>query len=384
MAVAVNNDYDVLVIGGGNAGMVAALAAAEIPGTKVAILEAAPKEERGGNSRFAGAIFRIVHNGAPDIFPLIHDSKAHDKERVDCKAYTREAYRKDMLDTSKGLCDQVAMEVMFDHSLETVQWMQSKGVKWQLTLNKFFKEDAIVEKGVKIPIAPGGCLMAKGEGEGLTDDLFEAVEKESDKITFLYGHPVVELLTSGDTVHGVRARLHDSFLDFKGKVILAAGGFEASPRLRRQYLGEGWDLVVVRGTRFNTGRMLEKAIAAGAGDVGHWGGCHATPQDLQAPKIGDLAVTDGWSRYSYPYSVMVNTEGKRFMDEGENHFGLTYAATGAKIGRQPGARAYQIFVRPFLHHNLEHLTNLIRNRIRRSSTCSSHGTSRQLQSSLIH
>jgi tricarballylate dehydrogenase len=62
------------------------------------------------------------------------------------------------------------------------------------------------------------------------------------------------------------------FVDFKGQVILACGGFEASARLRRQYLGEGWDMVVVRGTRFNTGTMLEKVIAAGAGSVGQWGG----------------------------------------------------------------------------------------------------------------
>ena len=181
---------------------------------------------------------------------------------------------------------------------------------------------------------------------GLIDDLWEAVESRADRITPFYGHPVIDLLTAGDTVLGVRARLRDSFLDFHGQVILACGGFEASPRLRRQFLGEGWDLVVVRGTRFNTGRMMEKAIAAGAGDTGHFGGCHATPQDLQAPKVGDLYVTDKMSRYSYPYSVMVNLEGKRFLDEGENHFGLTYAKTGGTIGRQPGATAFQIFVCP--------------------------------------
>jgi len=165
-------------------------------------------------------------------------------------------------------------------------------------------------------------------------------------ITPFYGHPVIDLLINGDTVSGVRVRLRDSFLDFKGQVVLACGGFEASPRLRRQFLGEGWDLVVVRGTRFNTGRMMEKAITLGAGDTGHWGGCHATPQDLKAPKVGDLRVTDKMSRYSYPYSVMVNLEGKRFLDEGETHFGLTYAKTGGAIGRQPGATAFQIFVRP--------------------------------------
>ena len=126
-------------------------------------------------------------------------------------------------------------------------------------------------------------------------------------------------------------------MDLKGQVILACGGFEASARLRRQYLGEEWDMVVVRGTPFNTGTMLEKAIAAGAGSVGQWGGCHVSPQ------VGDLSVCDHMSRYSYPFSVMANLEGKRFMDEGENHFGLTYAKTGGAIERQPDAKAFQVF-----------------------------------------
>ena len=161
MSIHTNNDYDVLIVGGGNAGLVAALSAAETPGSKIAILEAAPKEERGGNSRFAGAIFRISHNGSSDIFPLLHESATKDTARVNVGPYTHEMYRRDMLKTSKGQCDREAMEVMFDHSLDTVQWMKSKGVKWQLTLSKFYDEAKIHGEGTKINMAPGGCLMAK-------------------------------------------------------------------------------------------------------------------------------------------------------------------------------------------------------------------------------
>jgi tricarballylate dehydrogenase len=147
----------------------------------------------------------------------------------------------------------------------------------------------------------------------------------------------------------VKARKRDSTVDFIGQVILACGGFEASLRLRRQFLREGWDLDFVCGSRFNTGTMLEKAIAAGAGVAGHFGGCHATPQDLRAPKVGDLRVTDKMTRYTYPYAIMVNLEGKRPMDEGENHTSLTHAKTGAAIGRQPDATAFQIFDQKTLH-----------------------------------
>ena len=155
------NDYDVLVVGGGNAGLVAALSAAESPGIKIAILEAAPEKERGGNSRFAGSIFRIVHGGSSDIFPLLDESAIKDMDRVTVGPYTREEYRKDMLQTSKGYCDKEKMEIMFDHSLETIQWMKSKGVKWQLTLKKFYDENKIHGAGAKIDIAAGGCLMCK-------------------------------------------------------------------------------------------------------------------------------------------------------------------------------------------------------------------------------
>jgi tricarballylate dehydrogenase len=194
-----------------------------------------------------------------------------------------------MIRTSKGRCDKEKIEVMFDHALETVTWMNEKGMKWQLTLNKFFDKKRVAKASVSgvFNMPPGDTLMAMHEGVGLTDDLWAAVEKTDIKV--LYSTPVCELLTSGDAVSGVRTRQQESFVDFEGQVILACGGFEASPRLKRQYLGEGWDLVVVRGSRFNTGTIMESAIASGAGVAGHWGGCHSKTQDLNAPKVGDLA-----------------------------------------------------------------------------------------------
>lgn len=251
-----------------------------------------------------------------------------------------------MLTTSKGLCDREKTEIVFDQGLETVQWMKRKGVHWGLTLSKFFDEKAIAGSGT-IQLTAGGALMARNQGAGLMKDLWEVVERID--ISVFYSTPAHELLSEGDTVLGVRPRMRDRFVDFKGKVILASGGFEASARLRKQYLGEGWDLVVVRGTRFNTGRMLEKAIAGGAGDTGHWSGCHASPQCLSAPRVGDLSVLDQMSRYSYPYSIMVNAQGKGFMDEGEDLMGLTYAKTGSAIGSQPGAVAWQIFDQKVLY-----------------------------------
>ncbi|KAH8817106.1 FAD binding domain-containing protein [Xylogone sp. PMI_703] len=330
--------FDVIVVGGGNAAITAALSAYEA-GATVAVLEAAPEAARGGNSRFASAAFRIVHGGMKDIEPLLHPGEKHNIRRANLIPFTKERYAKEMLETSRGHCDREAMQVMFDQSYDTVRWMRDQGVKWKLALSKFFKEDEITEEVVDIN--PGLCLMAEGEGIGLMANLWAALEKSS--ITPFYSTPACGLIVDGDTVLGVRGRHRDGFIEFYGQVILGCGGFEASPRLRRQYLGEGWDLAKVRGCRYNTGTMIEKAIAAGAQATGHWGGCHAVPVDLHAPATGDLRLTDKTSRYSYPFGIMVNSEGHRFVNEGENTFELTYAAIGEKIAKQPGARAFQIF-----------------------------------------
>lgn len=337
-------DFDVVVVGAGNAALVAALSAAERD-VKVAVLEAAPWEERGGNSRFAGAIFRINHDGMEHIKPLLCDSALPATERVNLGPYTREAYTEDLLRVTRGQAkdDLAYFDVLLNHGYDTCKWMKEAcGVNWQLTLNKFFNEDKIKSLKAKLDIPPAVGMMSKGQGVGLINCLFDAVAKRQN-ITVFYDTPAVDLLYEGDIISGVRARQNKSPISFHGQVILAAGGFEANPRLRRQFLGDGWDLVLVRGTRFNTGTMLEKAITAGVQSFGNWGGAHATPQDLDAPRVGDLRVVDHMSRYSYPYGITVNVDGNRFLDEGEDHFSVTYAKTGAAIGSQPGSKAFQIF-----------------------------------------
>ena len=331
--------YDVVVVGGGNAAICAALSAHD-QGARIAVLEAAPREERGGNSRFASTVYRIPHKGVQDIEPMLCDENKSDLELFNVKPYTPQMWLDDMEKTSDGHADLELAKVVIDHGLSTVQWMRDKGVKFKTSVRKFLDEEAIRAHG-KVDIAPGIELMVAGEGVGLTDALWAAVERRH--IDVFYECPAYDLLTRGDTVDGVRTRQTNGYVDFYGNVILGCGGFEASPRMRRAFLGEGWDLVVVRGTRFNTGHMLEKCIAAGAQATGHWGSCHASPQDLHSPRVGDLKNGDSMCRYSYPYSIMVNQDGKRFMDEGENYIPMTYAKTGAAIGSQPRGRAYQIF-----------------------------------------
>jgi tricarballylate dehydrogenase len=132
-------------------------------------------------------------------------------------------------------------------------------------------------------------------------------------------------------------------------VVLAAGGFESNPEWRTRYLGPGWDLAKVRGTRFNTGDGIRMALDAGAEPCGNWSGCHAVGWDRNAPEFGDLAVGDGFQKHSYPFGVMLNANGERFVDEGADFRNYTYAKYGAVILRQPGQFAWQIFDRKVTH-----------------------------------
>lgn len=339
-----NTSFDVVVVGGGNAALVSALTAHQ-EGARVVILDASTEAERGGNSRFAGAIFRIAHNGLDDLRPLLCEAALADVEKVAVGAYTRELYEADLMTTSQGRSDPGQMEVLFSNSLATVQWMRDQGVQWELNVGKYFSREAAGD--ARLPLPLGAELRVHGEGVGLMAALWAAVERAGIEVH--YETPACDLISEGDTIRGVRARQRDRFVDFHGKVVLASGGFEASPAMRRRYLGDGWDLVKVRGTRFNTGVMLDRAMNAGAQSFGHIGGCHSSPQDMHAPNVGDLGTHNQTSRYSYPFSIMVNVEGRRFMDEGEDLFALTYAKTGDEIRRQPRGVAYQIFDQKALH-----------------------------------
>lgn len=342
-----NTSYDVLVVGSGNAALVSALSARQ-SGASVAVFEAAPSSHFGGNSRFSSGIFRIPHVGLPSVIPLLDDRSLKQIDYCRMSAYTKEDYESDMIRTSSGQCDRAQLAVMLSNAFDTVMWMKGLGVQWQLPLGKFFDHAKISEENDGyVDLLPWDTIMAIQGGAGLMENLRAAVNKMG--IPIYYSSPVCDLIAEGDTITGIAVRGRDSTFEFSGQVILACGGFEASPRLRRQYLGEGWDLTSLRGSRFNTGTMMEKAIAAGAGVAGHFGGCHATPHDLNATKTLDPENGDTMSRYSFPYSVMVNINGHRFMDEGENYFSLTYAKAGGTIANQPQATAFQVFDQKTLH-----------------------------------
>jgi tricarballylate dehydrogenase len=343
--VTVPAEADVVVAGAGNAGLVAALAAHEA-GARVIVLEAAGRDERGGNSRFSGGIFRTVHDGMASLEPLLHASSRRWQSRVDLGPYRVADYVRDWTVTSAGRASPAMIHTVVEKSFETLAWMHERGVEWELTVDKLFDPDKL-DPSVPYALPPGGAVRARGEGQGLVQRLFRAVEGAG--IDVWYEAPCAGLVTSGSTVDGVRIRRRERTEELGGVVVLACGGFESNPEMRLRYLGPGWDLVKVRGTRFNMGTMLTQALLAGAQPAGHWGGAHAAPIDADAPPVGDLRLTDKMSRYSYPYSLLVNRRGERFVDEGEDEVWLTYAKTGWAIRAEDQGVAYQIFDAATIH-----------------------------------
>jgi tricarballylate dehydrogenase len=132
-------------------------------------------------------------------------------------------------------------------------------------------------------------------------------------------------------------------------VVLSAGGFESNVEWRTRYLGPGWEMAKVRGTAFNTGDGIRMALEIGASPCGNWSGCHAVGWDYNAPEYGDLSVGDGFQKHSYPFGIMVNARGRRFVDEGADFRNYTYAKYGRVVLEQPDQFAWQVFDQKVTH-----------------------------------
>jgi tricarballylate dehydrogenase len=148
----------------------------------------------------------------------------------------------------------------------------------------------------------------------------------------------------------VRVRSGGTLRDLTARaVVLACGGFEANAEWRTRYLGPGWELAKVRGTRFNTGDGLRMALEIGANPFGNWSGAHACGWDRNAPEFGELAIGDQFEKHSYPLGILVNADGRRFVDEGADFHSFTYAKYGRAVLEQPGQFAWQVFDAKVLH-----------------------------------
>ena len=355
------SNWDVIVVGGGNAAFCAALAAQE-QGASVVMLEAAPQDEAGGNSAFTAGAMRVVYNGVEDIRRLVPDLSETEIETTDFGTYTEEQFFDDMARVTQYRADPDLVETLVTQSLDTLAWMREKGVRFvPIYGRQAFKIDG------KFKFWGGLTLETVGGGPGLIEMWTEIAKREGIEVR--YETRALDLIAENNRITGVKVRDTDGEYELSGKtVILACGGFQANAEMRTRYLGPSWDLAKVRGTRFNTGEGIRMAMDIGASPYGNWAGCHAVGWEMNAPEFGDLAVGDQFQKHSYPFAIMVNSTGRRFVDEGADFRNYTYAKYGRVILEQPGQFAWQIFDQKTKHlqrdeYNIRQITKVTANTI---------------------
>src|SRR5579871_2464686 len=332
-----NADFDVVVVGGGTAALSAGLAAAE-KGARVALLERAPEEKRGGNSRFTGGGFRMVHHGAQDIKRVVPDLSDADIARTDFGEYSRETYLDDLGRVTQYFIDPDLAETLVRNSTETVHWLMGRGVKFLPNYGR----QAYNHEG-RFRFFGGVVIYANGGGAGLVESEYKAAAQHG--IAIRYGARASALLRGKHGVEGIRVLADGAEETIAAKaVVLACGGFESNREMRARYLGPGWDMAKVRGTRFNTGDGIRMALDIGAQSYGQWSGAHAVAWERYASDYGDVdGQHSAGYRHSYPFGLMVNADGERFVDEGADFRNYTYAKYGRAVLAQPGAYAWQVF-----------------------------------------
>ena len=326
--------FDVVVVGKGNAALCAALAACD-QGARVAMLEAAPVDESGGNSCFAGGVMRFAYNSVEEL-QQIAELSDDEAKGADWGSNTQDQFYDDLYRVTSYRTDPELSEALITKSFETMVWLRSQGARF---MPNYRQSGVIAGKRKFFGRMP---IEASGGGPGLVQSLTDTALRKGVEI--FYETRAVSLIYDGERVLGVKAKSRGKSVEYHARsVVLACGGFEANPEWRTRYLGPGWELAKVRGTRFNMGEGLKMALDIGACPYGNWSGCHAVSWERYAPEFGDIATSHDPYRHSYPFGIMVNAEGKRFVDEGADIRNFTYAKYGRMVQQQPGSYAWQVF-----------------------------------------
>ena len=327
-----------MVVGAGNAGLSAALAAREA-GARVLLLERAPQGWRGGNSHFTGGAFRFPYRGVDEVAPIVGGLSPAERGKVEVGQYTETQFFEDIARVTEYRADPELVSRLVERAQPTMRWLhESGGVRFALSYGR----QAFLVEG-KYRFWGGLIVEVVGAGADLIQAMFQTCERRG--VDVLYEARAEALVReAGGPVTGVRASVGGHVRTFPTRAaVLAAGGFEANPQMRAAYLGPDWDLAKVRGTPYNTGDGIQMALAVGAQPFGHWSGCHAVAWDANAPAHGDRKIADLFQKHSYPFGLIVNRDGRRFVDEGADFRNYTYAKYGREILKQPGHVAFQLF-----------------------------------------
>ncbi|KAI8146032.1 fumarate reductase flavoprotein subunit [Fennellomyces sp. T-0311] len=335
-------DWDVVVVGGGNAGYSAAIAAKQAGAGRVLLIEKSTETSYpGGNSYFTAGAFRTVFGGLDDLLPILHNVDSETAKIIDMDPYTRDDFLNDLMRVTGGRADPTLADVLVNQSRETIDWLSKVGVKFRLSFNRqAYKVDG------RFKFWGGMVLSVVDGGKGLIKQYSDSAARHG--VTVQYDTSLIGLLTSptSSAVTGLNV-IHKGAKQAisASAVILTCGGFEASAAMRAQYLGPQWDLAHVRGTPYNTGDgHIIAQRDCNAKPVGGYSSCHATCWDANTnAHQGDTVLTNQFTKSGYPLGIMVNRNGERFVDEGMDFRNYTYASFGKEIMKQPGSIAFQIW-----------------------------------------
>ncbi len=335
----------VIVVGSGNAALCAAIAA-QAAGARTLVVEKAPENEFGGNSRYTAGAMRFTYDSADDLAPLLNhpeDEHLEDERlsRTDFGSYTSRQFLDDFEKFNGGREITPQQKLLVAESRPTVEWLTSQGIRFE----PIYSRQAFERNG-RFVFWGGLTLCAHGEGDGLVlaeRERFLALGGE-----IIYDCEATELIANGGRIAGLKVIHEGKHVDYPAAaIVLGCGGFEASPDLREKHFGAGWSQAKVRGTRHNMGAGIAMARAIGAAAGGLYEGCHAVPMDLHMPNYGNPAIPHidrkNYRKISYPFGVMLNARGERFVDEGADFRNYTYAQFGKAIIEQPSRFAWQIF-----------------------------------------
>jgi tricarballylate dehydrogenase len=306
-----NRPFDVLVAGGGNAGLCAALEA-RAAGASVLVVDVAPRSYRGGNSRHTRNL-RCMHEAPTDVLT---------------DAYPEAEYLDDLIKVTAGATDRTLARLTIRQSAACTDWMRAQGVRFQPALS------GTLQLGRTNAFFLGG-------GKALINAYYRAAEALGVQVLYEAEVSGVQIedgvFTSASVVHEgsarqVRARA----------LVAAAGGFEANLGWLRESWGEVADNLLIRGTPYNRGRLLEVLLERGAKQIGDPKQCHAVAIDGRAPKFDGGIVT---RVDCVSLGIVVNRDGRRFYDEGEDFWPKRYAIWGRLLAAQPGQIGHVIIDR---------------------------------------
>ena len=300
--------WDVVVVGGGNAGLCAAIEAAE-GGARVLVLESAPPTYRGGNSRHTRN-FRCMHRGPLSVLT---------------GSYEEEEYFDDLLRVTKGKTDEALARMTIRQSEECLPWMEAHGVRFQPSLTG------------TLSLSRTNAFFLGG-GKALVNAYYNTAEDLG--MTVAYEAEVTHIAIVDGRFAGLDAKIGGATQRIEGRaLVLASGGFQADI----DWLADAWGPAarnfLIRGTPYNRGVVLRDMLDQGADSVGDPTQCHAVAIDGRAPKFDGGIVT---RLDCVPFSIVVNRDGSRFYDDGEDVWPKRYAIWGRLVAAQPDQVAYSI------------------------------------------